>query len=274
MMVRFEVLSREDMQELSKELSKAGIMNKTKDELSYSLEHSILIEGRFGELKEKFEEFENEALWELIEEVENSYNGLMSNWEVGEKKKAEDIFEEVDVGRLIVITALIDGGYIEDKDGEFILKEKSELDGLDVELRVPLDDVVEIVDRLEEELDAKLLTEFNMERKYYVEVLEVEKDLVQEALEIAEEYATEDSMVDAMFVGIAKSSLAELILEMVKKNNRKKELINALLEMEPIVIEGKREKVNIYFEEEALEDFLKELQTLGYIKVKGNKIWW
>jgi len=225
-MVRFEVLSREDMQELSKELSKAGIMNKTKDELSYSLEHSILIEGRFGELKEKFEEFENEALWELIEEVENSYNGLMSNWEVGEKKKAEDIFEEVEV------------------------------------------------DRLEEELDAKLLTEFNMERKYYVEVLEVEKDLVQEALEIAEEYATEDSMVDAMFVGIAKSSLAELILEMVKKNNRKKELINALLEMEPIVIEGKREKVNIYFEEEALEDFLKELQTLGYIKVKGNKIWW
>lgn len=269
--MRFEVLSREDMHELSRELSKAGIMNKTKDELSYSLEHTILLEGRLGELKKKIE---NETLRKLIGEVENSYKGLMRDWEVGEKKRAEDIFEEGDIGRLIVITALIDGGYMEENDGEFVLKEKPEPDKLNIELGVPLDDVVEIVDRLEEELDAKLLTEFNLERRYYVEVLEVEKDLVQKALEIAEKYATEDSLADAMFVGIAKSALAELILEMVKKNNRKKELINALLEMEPIVIEGKREKVSIYFEEEALEDFLKELQTLGYIKVKGNKIWW
>ncbi|AIF69976.1 hypothetical protein PAP_07935 [Palaeococcus pacificus DY20341] len=272
--MKFEVLSKEEMQELSKELSKAGIMNKTKEELGYSLEHRILIKGKFEELKKKIKDMEVEVLHELLEEVENAYNNAVLGWEVGEKKKVDELFDEAKLGMLIVLTALVEGGYLEESEEGLVLKEKPELSELELELRIPIDEVADVLEELEERLNAKLLTEFTLERKYYVEVLEVEKELIQEALEIAEEYATEESLADAMFVGIAKSTLADIILELVKKNNKKKELIETLLAEEPITIEGKREKVNIYFEEDALEDFLKELQTLGYIKVKGNKIWW
>ncbi|HDZ36279.1 MAG TPA: hypothetical protein ENH81_05155, partial [Thermococcus sp.] len=89
----------------------------------------------------------------------------------------------------------------------------------------------------------------------------------------AEEYATEESLVEAMFDGIARSVLADTIMELAEKHRRKNELIEAIMEREPIVVEGERERVNIYFDEDAVEDFLKELQSLGYLKVKGNRIW-
>lgn len=45
------------------------------------------------------------------------------------------------------------------------------------------------------------------------------------------------------------------------------------MEIEPITVEAEGDRVNIYYDEDAIEDFLKTLQTLGYLKVKGNRIW-
>ena len=269
--MRFEVLSKRDMIELSKEFSKAGIMNKTKEELEWEIEHFIMIKGKYSELVAKSEDFD--VIDEKLGEIQRVFERLMEKWQVGEEKGINELFDEVDINRLVVLSALIEGGYVVGEEKLKLMK-KPKLDDLIIELRFQIDEVEEFLDELEEKLDAKLITEFAFVKKYYVEVLEVEKNLIQEALEIAEEYATEESLVDAMFVGVAKSALAEIILNLVKQRNKKNELIEALLEREPISIEGKREKINIYFDEEALEDILKELQSLGYIKVKGNRIWW
>lgn len=102
---------------------------------------------------------------------------------------------------------------------------------------------------------------------------EVDRELLENALEIAEEYATEESLVEATFDAIARSVLAEKILELAEKHRRKNELIEALMEIEPITVEAEGDRVNIYYDEDAIEDFLKTLQTLGYLKVKGNRIW-
>ncbi|NJE08548.1 hypothetical protein E3E31_08435 [Thermococcus sp. M39] len=269
--MRFEVLSKEDMVELSKELSKAGIMNKTKEELGWEIQHFIMIRGKYSELVAKSEDFD--VIDEKLGEIQQTFERLMEKWQVGEEKEISELFDEVDINRLVVLSALIEGGYVVGEEKLKLMK-KPKLDDLVIELRFPIDEVEEFLDELEEKMDAKLITEFTFMKRYYVEVLEIEKDLIQEALEIAEGYATEESLVEAMFVGMAKSVLAEIILELVKQKNKKNELIEALLEREPILIEGKREKINIYFDEEALEDILKELQSLGYIKVKGNRIWW
>ena len=269
--MRFEVLSKEDMVGLSKELSKAGIMNKTREELGWEIEHFVAIRGKYSELVAKGEDFN--VINEKLGEIRRAFEELMERWQVGEEKEINELFDEVDINRLVILSALIEGKYITGEEKLKLMK-KPKLDDLIVELRFQIDEVEEFLEELEEKLDAKLITEFTFMKRYYVEVLEVGKDLIQEALEIAEEYATEESLVDAMFVGVAKSVLAEIILELVKQKNKKNELIEALLEREPIPIEGKREKINIYFDEEALEDILKELQSLGYIKVKGNRIWW
>lgn len=269
--MRFEVLSKREMIELSKALSKAGIMNRTKEELGWEIQHFIMIKGKYSELVAKSEDFD--VIDEKLGEIQRTFERLMEKWQVGEEKEINELFDEVDINRLVVLSALIEGGYVAGEEKLKLMK-KPKLDDLIVELRFQIDEVEEFLDELEEKMDAKLITEFTFMKRYYVEVLEVGKDLIQEALEIAEEYATEESLVDAMFTGVAKSVLAEIILELVKQKNKKNELIEALLEREPIPIEGKREKINIYFDEEALEDILKELQSLGYIKVKGNRIWW
>ncbi|ASJ05908.1 hypothetical protein [Thermococcus pacificus] len=269
--MRLEVLSKEDMNALSRELSRAGIMNRTKEEVSPQISHYIVIEETYAELLEKAEGIE--PLEEYLEELRAAYEEMLADWNVGEERTLEGLFDESDPGKLILVTALMESEAVKEDNGKLILKEKPALDVLKVELRFPIEELEEYLEELEERFNPSMVTEYILEKNYYVEVMEVDRELVEAALEIAEEYATEESLVEAMFDGIARSVLADVILELAEKHRRKNELMEVLMEREPIVIEGERERVNIYFDEEAVEDLLKELQTLGYLKVKGNRIW-
>ena len=269
--MKLEVLSREDMNALSRELSRAGIMNRTKEEVSSEISHYLVIRGTYGELLERAEGIT--PIEKSLEDLKKAYEELMAGWETGETKTAEEVFSESDLAKLILVTALIGAGAVEEDDGKLVLLEKPSLEFLEVELRFPIEEVEEYLDELEKRFKPGMVTEYTLEKNYYVEVLEVDRELVEAALEIAEKYATEESLVEATFDGIARSVLADVILELAEKHRRKNELIEALLEREPIVIEGERERVNIYYDEDAIEDFLKTLQTLGYLKVKGNRIW-
>ncbi len=267
--MRFEVLSRDDMIELSRELSRAGIMNKTKEEVGWEVQHFLVIRAHYPELVEMAGRYP--FIWDKLEDVRQAFDAMLSKWEPGEEKRVEDIFDEADINRLVVLTALIEGEYIENGDTLKLIK-KPELEELVLELRFPVEEI-EDLGEFERELNAGLVAEFTLMKHYYVEVMEIEKELIQKAVDIAEPYVTEESLVDALFVGIAKSVLADVILELAEEKRKKSELIEALLSREPIVVEGRRERINLYFDEEAVEDFLKELQTLGYLKVKGNRIW-
>ncbi|NJE05204.1 hypothetical protein E3E36_03400 [Thermococcus sp. M36] len=269
--MRLEVLSREDMNSLSRELSRAGIMNRTREEVYPEVSHYIILKGTYAELLERAEEIP--PVEESLEELKSSYEDMMGDWEIGGRKSLEELFDESDLEKLILVTALIEAGAAVEEDGTLVLKEKPPLDMLRVELRFPIEEVEEYLEDIEKLFETSMVTEYTLEKRYYVEVMEVDRELVEAALEIAEGYATEESMVEAMFDGIARSVLADVILELAGKHRRKNELIEALLEREPIVVEGEHERLNIYFDEEAIEDFLKELQTLGYLKVKGNRIW-
>ncbi|AIU68929.1 hypothetical protein TEU_00470 [Thermococcus eurythermalis] len=269
--MRFEVLTKEDMNALSRELSRAGIMNRPKEETTAEIEHYFVVRGTYAELVSVASEVP--AIGEKIEAVKLAYDELIGDWEPGEVRELNTLFEEPDLAKLSVISALVEAGAVEETDDGFLLKEKVPLDALNIELRFPAEEIGDEVEELEKGLNATLVTEYTLEKRYYVEVLEVERELIEAALDIAEDYATEESYVDAMFDGIARSVLAGRILELAEKYKRKNELIEAVMELEPITIEGKNERVNIYYDEDAIEDFLKVLQTLGYLKVKGNRIW-
>ncbi|AEK73714.1 hypothetical protein GQS_09100 [Thermococcus sp. 4557] len=269
--MRLEVLSREDMNALSRELSRAGIMNRTREEVSPQISHYVVIEGTYAELLEKAEGIE--PVEAALDELRLAYEEITRDWKVGEKKSLERLFDESDLGKLIVVTALMEAGAVAEEDGTLVLNETVPLDVLKVELRFPIDDIEEYLEDIEERFKTGMVTEYTLEKRYFVEVMEVDRELVEAALEIAEEYATEESVVEAMFDGIARSVLADVILELAERHRRKNELMEAIMEREPIVVEGERERVNIYFDEDAVEDFLKELQSLGYLKVKGNRIW-
>ncbi|NJE76289.1 hypothetical protein [Thermococcus sp. ES12] len=269
--MRLEVLSKDDMNALSRELSRAGIMNRTLEDVTPEISHYVVVRGTYAELVEKAEGIE--PLQESLDELKFAFEEITSDWEVGEGKPLDGLFDESDFGRLLVLTALIESGTVVEEDGKLVLMEKPVLDGLRVELRFPIDEVEDYLEELERRFETGMITEYTMEKRYFVEVMEVDRELVEAALEIAEDYATEESIVEAMFDGIARSVLADVILELAKKHRKKNDLIDALLEREPIVVEGERERLNIYFDEDAIEDFLKELQSLGYLKVKGNRIW-
>jgi hypothetical protein len=269
--MRFEVLTKDDMNALSRELSRAGIMNRTREELSREISHYVVIEGPYAELLEKAGGIE--PLEGYLELIRSAYGELFSSWEVGKEKSAEDIFDESDLGKLVLMAALLEVGAVEESEGKFLLREKPPLESLKVEVRFPVDDVEEYLEELDERFSPSMITEYTLEKRYFVEVLEVEKELIESALEIAKDYATEDSIVEATFDGIARSVLAERILELAKKHRKKNELVEAIMEMEPIVVKGKSGRVNVYYDEDAIEDFLKTLQALGYIKVKGNRVW-
>lgn len=269
--MRFEVLTKDDMNALSRELSRAGIMNKTREETRAGIEHYVVIRGTYAELVEIASSVP--AIGEELEAVKLAYDELIEDWKPGETKELGTLFEEPDLSKLSVVSALIEANAIEETEGGFLLREKLPLDTLTLELRFPVEEIGEELEELEEELSATLVTEYTLEKHYYVEVLEVERELIETALEIAESYATEESYVEAMFDGIARSVLAEKILELAEKYRRKNELIEAIMELEPITVEGRNERINIYYDEDAMEDFLKTLQTLGYLKVKGNRIW-
>ncbi|AFL95618.1 hypothetical protein CL1_1419 [Thermococcus cleftensis] len=269
--MRLEVLSREDMNALSRELSRAGIMNRTKEEISSRISHYVTVDGTYAELLERAEGME--PIEEALEELRFAYDEMLGKWEVGEERNLEELFDESNLGKLVAVTALIEAGAVEEKDGKLVLREKVPLEVLRVELRFPIEDVEEYLEELEKRFEVGMVTEYTLEKRYFVEVMEVEGELIEAALEIAEEYATEESLVNATFEGIARSVLANVILELAERHRRKNELIEAIMEREPIVVEEEHGRVNIYFDEDAIEDFLKELQTLGYLKVKGNRIW-
>jgi len=42
---------------------------------------------------------------------------------------------------------------------------------------------------------------------------------------------------------------------------------------EPLEVESGVGTVQVYFDEDAVEGFIRELQSLGYLKVKGNRVW-
>ncbi|WP_297507838.1 hypothetical protein [Thermococcus sp.] len=269
--MKFEVLTKDEMNALSRELSRAGIMNRTREELSREISHYIVIEGTYAELLEKAGGIG--PLEEYLEALRSAYEELFSDWKPGEERPAEKLFDESDLGKLMLVTSLIEAGSIEERDGSFVLREKPPLEDLRIELRFPIDEVEEYLEEIDERFKPTMVTEYTLEKRYYVEVLEVERELIEGALEIAGEYATEESIVEATFDGIARSVLAEKILELAEKHRRKNELIEAVMELEPIVVRGRSGRVNIYYDEDAIEDFLKTLQTLGYIKVKGNRVW-
>ncbi|MDK2915369.1 MAG: hypothetical protein PWQ79_2284 [Thermococcaceae archaeon] len=269
--MRLEVLSKDDMNTLSRELSRAGVMNRTKEETSSTLVHYIVIRGKYLDLAEKASGIP--ILEDALEEVRATFEELLEEWEPGSEKDLTEIFGESDLIRLLLVTAMLEAGFVREEEGRLVLMERPTLEELPIELRFPIEELEEDLEKVEDAFQPKMITEFTLEKRYYVEVMEVERELIETALEIAEEYATEESLVEAMFEGISKSVLAETILKLAKEYRRKNELIEAIMSMEPITVETERERINIYFDEEALEDFLKDLQTLGYLKVKGNRVW-
>jgi len=269
--LRLEVLTKEDMNTLSRELSRAGIMNRTREETASEIQHYIVIRGKYGELLEKASGMP--VVEEELEEIKIAFEEILENWEAGESRDLSELFGDSDLTRLLLITAMMDGGFLEEEDGRLVLLERPVLDELTVELRFPIEELEDELERVDEVFNPGMVTEFTLEKRYYVEVMEVERELVESALEIAEDYATEESLVEAMFQGIARATLAEVVLQLAEKYKKKNELIEALMSMEPLTIETERERINIYFDEDAVDDFLKELQALGYLKVKGNRIW-
>ncbi len=269
--LRFEVLSKEDMNTLSRELSRAGVMNRTKEEVRPDVAHYTIISGTYAELLERAEGIEPVA--ESLEELKAAFDDLLSYWKPSAEKRVEELFDESEHGKFMLMMALLESGAVVENDGKLILREVPSLDSLRLELRFPIEEMEEYLEAVEERFNVGMITEFTLAKHYYVEVMEVDRELIESALRIAEDRATEESIVDTMFEGIARSVLADTILEMAREHRKKNELLEALMEREPIVLDGKNERINVYFDEDSIEDFLKELQTLGYIKVKGNRIW-
>ncbi len=269
--MRLEVLSRDDMNALSRELSRAGIMNRTREEVSPEVSHYVVVRGTYAELLEKSDGIE--PIEESLAAIGEFYGSLMDGWEPGSERDLNALLDESDIEGLAVVTALLSAGAVGEEGGRLTLLEKPPLDSLEFELRFPVEEVEEYLDYIEERFGAGMVTEYTLSKSYYVEVLEVDGELIDAALEIAKDYATEESVVEATFDGIARSVLAQVILELAGKYRRKNELIEALMEREPITVGDGDERVNIYYDEDAIEDFLKTLQTLGYLKVKGNRIW-
>ncbi len=229
--MRLEVLSREDMNELSRKLSRAGIMNRPVEETKPEIEHYLIVRGKYSKLVELSPKAPILG-GEELEAIQLAYEELMRDWEVGQEKPLSELFEEPDLSKLSLITALIEeGGAVEERDGVLVLRGKPPLDNLELELRFPIDELEEDLDELGD-LNATLITEYTLSKHYYVEVLEVDRELLENALEIAEEYATEESLVEATFDAIARSVLAEKILELAEKHRRKNELIEALMVIE------------------------------------------
>ena len=269
--MRLEVLSRDDMNALSRELSRAGIMNRTREEVSPEVSHYVVVRGTYAELLKKSEGIE--PIEETLSAIREFYGSLMDGWETGSERDLNAILDESDTEGLAVVTALLSAGAVHEEGGKLTLLEKPPLEPLEFELRFPVEEVEEYLDEIEERFGAGMVTEYTLSKRYYVEVLEVDGELIDAALEMAKDYATEESVVEATFDGIARSVLAQVILELAEKHRRKNELIEALMEREPITVGDGDERVNIYYDEDAIEDFLKTLQTLGYLKVKGNRIW-
>ncbi|AEC51666.1 hypothetical protein PNA2_0750 [Pyrococcus sp. NA2] len=263
--MRIEVPSKNYMNELSKILSKAGIMNRPKEELDWEIKNFISLKNKFKELRN----LKIDAVSEALDEFENAYKELVKK--LREKGLS---FKELndDPMTIHVLETLEENDCLELSEDKLKLKNEIPLDELVVEIEIPVEDVIEEIEAIER-AGGKLVTEVKLLKRYYIEVMEVDIEAIGKALEMAEEYTDEDVILEASIAGIAKSALSEVILSLIKDIRRKDELVEILLSLEPVEIEGEKGSLRIYFEEDAIEDLLKELQTLGYLKVKGNRIW-
>ncbi len=265
--MRFEVLCKDDMNKLSRELSRAGIMNSKIEVDEEEVSHQAVLRGTYSELMERCKAI---AVRETLEEIRMAYDDMMRDWEIGEEREIEDLFEESDIEKLTLVTSLMDAGAIEEGTKGLRLVKKIPLEKVELELHFPLE---EIYGEGEDESCFRIVTEISLVKRYYVKVLEIDMQLVEKAIDIAEEYATEESRVNAMFSGMARALLADMILKLADEYGRKDRVIEAVMEKEPLEIEGKGGTVQVYFDEDAIESFMKELQSMGYIRVKGNRIW-
>ncbi len=265
--MRFEVLSKEDMNALSRELSRAGIMNGKFEVDEEEVYHHAVLRGRYKDL---LRACELPIVEESLEGIRRAYDEMMRSWNVGQERSVEELLEDSDMEKLSLITALVGMGAVEEGSNGLKLTKKVPLDEVELELRFPIEDVYGATGEFRQ---FEVVTEVSISRKYYVKVMEVDRDILEKAIQIAEDYATEESQVSAMFSAIARSTLASLILELAGKYHRKDRLMEALMEREPLEIRGNGGTVYVYFEEDAIESFIKELQSMGYMKVKGNRIW-
>lgn len=268
--MRFEVPSKNDMSDFSRQLSRAGVMNKKIEEVTREVSHYLVIGDKYGKLLKNAKGIG--IIEEGLQNIKRAYDSIIGPLQVGDEIPTEEFLKDSE-GGLTLLTALVEAGAVEEADGRLRITSKPSLENLRIELRFPLVELGDYLDSLEERFKVKMVSEISMVKSYYVEVLEVDRELIEVALEIGKDYATEESYVDAMFMGIARSVLADTILQLAEEYRRKDELINKLLGMEPLTVEGENERVQIHFDEESIESFLKELQTLGYLKVKGNRIW-
>ncbi|WP_048146508.1 hypothetical protein [Pyrococcus abyssi] len=264
--MRIEVISKDAMNELSRVLSKAGIMNRTREELDWVAEHKISLRRKLKELKS----IKIGAVKDRASELESTLRFLIEKLKDGEIT-LDDIGDDPEL--IEALESLERGGYLKVEDNSIRLqKDVDSVEDIEVEVLIPVEEVADYLEELES-LGAKVITEVFFVKRYYVEVMEVELEAIQKALEIAEEYADEEDILESSIAGISKSLLSKVILELVKDIRRKNELVEMLMNMEPIELEGDKGSLRIYFEEDVLEEILKELQTLGYLKVKGNRIW-
>ncbi|ASJ01330.1 hypothetical protein [Thermococcus gorgonarius] len=269
--MKFEVVDKDTMNKLSRELSRAGIMNRKYESVDYDIDHYLMIREKYSELLKKSGEID--IIEDTLSNLRQLYDELIEKVQDTMELSIEEFLGDGESERLILLTALIEDKIAEERDGKIVFKKIVPLEDLTIELRFSLDEVEEWLEEIEKRFKTTMTTEVSIVKRYYVEVIEVDRELINLALKIAEEYSTEESYLKAMFTGIARAMLAETVLQTAEKVRKKDKLIESLLEREPIVLENEGEKVYVYFDEESLESFLKELQTLGYLKIKGNRIW-
>jgi len=168
--MRFEVLSREDMNALSRELSRAGVMNSRLEVDDEEVFHQAVLRGTYREL---LNSCNVPAVEESLERIRETYDEMMEGWEVGQDRSVEELFEESDLEKLVIVTALMEMGAVKEDSGGLKLVKKVPLDDVELELRFPLE---EVYTEDEEMRCFKIVTEVSLVKRYYVKILEVDRD--------------------------------------------------------------------------------------------------
>lgn len=169
-----------------------------------------------------------------------------------------EFFEELDFLKLFLIMVLIEEGVVEECDGVLVLRGKLLLDNLEFEFRFLIDGFEEEFDEFDD-LNVIFIMEYILSKYYYVEVFEVDREFFENVFEIVEEYVIEESLVEVIFDVIVCFVLVEKIFELVEKYRRKNEFIEVFMEIEFIMVEVEGDRVNIYYDEDVIEDFFKIL---------------
>lgn len=245
-------------------------MNRLVEEMKLEIEYYLIVRGKYL----KFVEFSFKVFifGEEFEVIQFVYEEFMCDWEVGQEKFLSEFFEELDFLKLFLIMVLIEEGVVEECDGVLVLRGKLLLDNLEFEFRFLIDGFEEEFDEFDD-LNVIFIMEYILSKYYYVEVFEVDREFFENVFEIVEEYVIEESLVEVIFDVIVCFVLVEKIFELVEKYRRKNEFIEVFMEIEFIMVEVEGDRVNIYYDEDVIEDFFKILQMFGYLKVKGNRIW-